>query len=99
MDKFYKDRYGQKNAPEQSYEKNGFFTVMLTLALICVSFSLFNLSLILKDGESEGACKIGNAVLAAAENLEENEAVSVFLGLENYYEYDENGEYDEKKFY
>ena len=89
MDLLYKDEKNNGATP-QKIEKNGIFTILLTLFLIASSFFFLNLSLCLSEKENEGAGAIGDAVLAFCEKIEENEAVSAFFGLD---------EYDEKEIY
>ena len=89
MDKQYKDEKKSASTP-QKIEKNGIFTILLALSLIASSFFFLNLSLTLSEKEEKGAGALGDAVLAFCEKIEENEAVSAFLGLD---------EYDEKEIY
>lgn len=93
MDKLYKD--GKKtDSPPEKIEKNGIFTILLTLAIIASSLFFLNLSISFSERENEGASAISEAILAISERLEENEAVAAFLGLDN-----DGLDYDEKEIY
>ncbi len=89
MDLLYKDEKKNGAAP-QKIEKNGIFTILLTLSLIASSFFFLNLSLSFSERENKGASAISEAILAISEKLEDNEAVCAFLGLDYY---------DEKEIY
>ena len=65
--------------------KEGLFCILMALSFICASLFFLNLSLSFSDNEN--ASKVSEAILAASKKLEENEAISVFLGLD--YEYPE----------
>lgn len=91
MDKLYSNMEKNKELPETEIEKNGIFSLLLSLALICSSFFAFNLSIRL-NGEERAGGVIKEAIFAASERLEENEAIAVFLGLDGL-----SMEYDEKE--
>ncbi len=93
MDKLYSSAEKNKELSETEIEKNGVFSLLLSLALICSSFFVFNLSIRL-NGEERAGGVIKEAILAASEKLEENEAIAVFLGLDDY-----PAGYDEKEIY
>jgi hypothetical protein len=89
MDKQYKD--DEKNGSYMTkIEGGGILTILLTLSLIASSFFFLNLSLTLSEKEERGAGALDDAVIAFCEKIEENEAVSAFLGLDYY---------DEKEIY
>ena len=83
MDKlFFELRKKEEFETESSYS-GGAATILFALFLLCISLFLFNVSLSLKQEESEGVSRLDNALLAFADSIEENEAVCAFLGIED----------------
>ena len=83
MDKLFFDAHKKQELSAENSSSGGASTVLFALCLLCVSLLFFNLSLFLKQGENDKSSKLENALLAFADEIEENEAVCAFLGIED----------------
>ena len=83
MDKLFFELRKKEEFETESSRSGGAATILFALFLLCISLFLFNVSLSLKQEESEGVSRLDNALLAFADSIEENEAVCAFLGIED----------------
>lgn len=83
MDKLFFEMRKKGELSSESGSSGGASTILFALCLLCVSLLFFNLSLVLKQGENDKSSKLENALLAFADEIEENEAVCAFLGIED----------------
>ena len=64
------------------YEWHGVSLLLSTLACICISFTLLNLSLHMYSKETKKGA-LSEAIIAMTKKIEESEAITVFLGIDN----------------
>ena len=83
MDKLFFELRKNEEFETEGSHSGGAATILFALFLLCISLFLFNVSLSLKQEESEGVSRLDNALLAFADSIEENEAVCAFLGIED----------------